>query len=42
LSVLVGQSVAAVVETIFYTLALQGLTAIQAFAAARRYNLVVN
>jgi ABC-2 type transport system permease protein len=41
LSVLVRQSVAAVVGTVFYVLALQGLNAIQAFAAARPYNLVV-
>jgi ABC-2 type transport system permease protein len=41
LSVLARQSVAAVIGTIFYVLALQGLNSIHAFSAARPYNLVV-
>lgn len=41
LSVLVRQSVAAVIGTLFYVPALQGLNAVHAFAPARPYNLVV-
>jgi ABC-2 type transport system permease protein len=41
LSVIARQSVAAVIGTIFYVLALQGINSIHAFAAAQPYNLVV-
>lgn len=41
LSVMVRQSVAAVIGTLFYVLALQGLNAVHAFAPAKPYNLVV-
>lgn len=41
LSVVARQSVAAVIGTLFYVLALQGLNAVHAFAPAKPYNLVV-